>query len=273
MRHSRRTGSGNQGESQSQSAQRQGQSETEARASGNEYRQSGTQPSEPRQQYQSGAQYREPTTQSRQSATQVREPATQDREPGAGYSRSATGYREPEPPRKRPAWHWALVGLVGLIALGGIIAAIVTTTGSSSTPSSSRGAPVGTSFLTRDGFGDTYRVRLDRLVNPARGANTTPAAGNRLVGAVYTITGVSGSPRNESVISNASLLGSDGHVYRAYNARIQGYGTFGNGTISVPRGGNITGAATYQVPNGARLTQAQWAADGGSGQINRWALP
>jgi hypothetical protein len=175
-------------------------------------------------------------------------------------------------------WHYALLGLLFLVALGGIIALLVVNSGRTVfshrvPPAHSAAAPVGTPFVTRDGLGNTYQVRLDRIIDPATGVGTTPASGNRLVGAVYTITGISGSPVGENVVTNASLVGANGHLYRATGARIDGYGNFNNSNISAPRGSSVTGAAAYQVPSGMKITQAQWAADAGRGAISRWTVP
>jgi hypothetical protein len=134
-------------------------------------------------------------------------------------------------------------------------------------------APIGTSFVTSDGFGNTYRVTLNRVIDPAQGVNTTPVAGDRTVGAVYTITPVSGSPRGENAITNASLLGANGHVYRANTGQVAGYGNFSNYDISVAPGSSTTGAITYQVPDGVRISETHWAAHAGRGTINRWAVP
>jgi hypothetical protein len=209
------------------------------------------------------------------------EPGYHRTEPGyhrtePGYHRTEPGYREAGPPPKRPVWHYAVLGLLGLIAIGGIISAIVTTGGRSTPPPTAptaAAAPVGSTFLTRDAAGTTYRVRLARFIDPARGVGATPASGSRLVGAVYTVAGVSGSPAGENVVTSASLLSSSGHIYRATGGRIAGYSNFSNSNIIVPKGGSVTGAAAYQVPSGVRITQAQWAAAAGRGEIIRWAVP
>jgi subtilase family serine protease len=103
--------------------------------------------------------------------------------------------------------------------------------------------------------------------------NTTAPTGNRLVGAVYTITPVSGRPRGENAITNASLPGANGHIYRANTGQIAGYGNFSNYNINVAQGASETGAVTYQVPDGVGIAEAQWAAHAGRGTINRWAVP
>jgi hypothetical protein len=242
---------------------------------------------------QAPPQNRQPESEYSRATTQYGQTQSQSTQRGPGYDQPATEYsrteprhRRPEPqyreteaPRKRPMWHYLLLGVLGLIAIGGIISAAVV--GGTSTPAPSaappgvtRLAPVGTTFLTRDATGTTYRVRLDNVVDPARGVDgTTAASGNRLVGAVYTITGVSGSPAGENVVTNASLLSSTGHIYRATGGRIAGYGNFNNSNITVAKSSNVTGAAAYQIPSGVKITQAQWASAAGTGIIARWAVP
>jgi hypothetical protein len=185
--------------------------------------------------YASGSQSppknRQPGSDYGQTATQHRQTETQSSRPESGYDQPATrdrrtepGHREAERPRKQPLWHYALLGLLGLIAIGGIISLIVENSGgpapAAAAPTAPRAATVGSTFVTRDAAGTTYRVRLTRFIDPATGVGTTPASGNRLVGAVYTVTGVSGSPAGENVVTNASLLSSTGHIYRATGGRI-----------------------------------------------------
>lgn len=191
-------------------------------------------------------------------------------------------HREPERPPKRPIWHHLLLALLGLAAIAGIISLLVTTHGRTHVPAVPHHSPapahtppaahVGSSFVTSDGAGHTYRVTLNRIIDPAQG-NVPASAGNRLVGAEYTITGMNGSPQGENVITNASLLGSNGHIYRANGGQVNGIGNFNNFNINVAPGSSETGAATYQMPSDVHVTQAQWAAHAGNGTINRWHVP
>lgn len=240
---------------------------------------SGTQSQSQPQQSQTQGRQTTPGRQATQT-TQARQAETSRPAETTQYRRTEPEYRRTEPPRpRRPWWHHALLALLGLIALGGILGAVFGTMGSTThhrtvprvpRPTVPALAPVGTSFLTRDAAGNTYDVKLDRIIDPATGVGYSPAAGNRLVGAVYTITGVSGSPVGENVVTSASLLGTNGHIYRATGAPISGYGNFNNSNISVAKGASTTGAAAYQIPTGVKLSQAQWAAAAGHGTISRW---
>src|SRR5271165_7536322 len=62
-------------------------------------------------------------------------------------------------------------------------------------PSSSLSGPVGTVYTVTDQSGDKISVTLTRVIDPAQGADqfTTPDNGNRFVGAVFSIKGISGT--------------------------------------------------------------------------------
>lgn len=179
-----------------------------------------------------------------------------------------------------------LLGLIGLVALI-VIIAVATSGGSgvSTTPSgtattapnpatarSAAPAGIGSYFNVQDGSGDTYRVTLDKIIDPAQGADqfNQPDNGKRFVGAVFTILAVSGSPSNEDANNDAAIVGSNGQTYTADFDNIAGYTNFNDGQISVAQGQKATGAVTFQVPTGVKVSKVQWTPAGGFGNTVQW---
>jgi hypothetical protein len=133
-------------------------------------------------------------------------------------------------------------------------------------------ARIGSYFDVQDGNGDTYRVTLVKIIDPAQGAGQffTPDSGKRFVGAVFRIKALSGSPQDEDANSDAVLIGSNGQTYTFDVSDIVGYTNFDNGTIHVAQGDTTTGAVVFQVPDGIKVTEVQWSASGGFGSTVQW---
>jgi hypothetical protein len=134
-------------------------------------------------------------------------------------------------------------------------------------------ARVGSSFDVQDGFGNTYQVTLVKVIDPAKGAGLfdTPDRDTRLVAAVFRITAVTGSPKDEDAIDDAELVGSNGQIYNYSFDDIVGYTNFNDGVIQVAKAGTTTGAVSFQVPDGVRVTDIQWTAADGFGARVQWA--
>lgn len=212
--------------------------------------------------------------------------------PGPGY-----GYRPPppgpQPPRRRRKRHLVRNIFAGI---GGAVVAIIAIStlashgsGVSTTPSgtsSGAAAPspaatakaavarVGSYFDVKDSSGDTYRVTLVKIIDPAQGADqfTTPDSGKRFVGAVFTIKALSGSPQNEDANNDAAVVGRNGQTYTADLGDIAEYTNFSNGSINVAQGGTSTGAVVFQMPNGVKVREVQWTAAGGFGSTVQWQV-
>lgn len=194
------------------------------------------------------------------------------------------------PQRKKPHWgRRILLGLTGLVALIVIITVAtsggggVSTTPSGTTSTAKAGggptttpsaapAGLGSYFTVQDGSGDTYRVTLDKIIDPAKGADsfTQPDNGKRFVGAVFTITALNGSPRDESADNDAVIVGSNGQTYTSDFDTIAGYTDFSNGQINVAQGEKATGAVTFQVPTGVKVSKVQWTPAAGFGDTVQW---
>ncbi len=134
-------------------------------------------------------------------------------------------------------------------------------------------ARIGSSFDVHDGFGNTYQVTLVKVIDPAQGAGpfNTADRGTRLVAAVFRITAVTGSPKDEDAIDDAKLVASNGQTYLYSFDDIIGYTDFNQGVIKVAQGGTTTGAVSFQVPDGVQITDIQWTAADGFGARIQWA--
>jgi hypothetical protein len=195
-------------------------------------------------------------------------------------------------PLQRKKRHWVrniILGIIGLVALiivmtpiialiGLIIVPAVATSGGggvSTTPSSSTtGTPspsathvaaparLGSYFDVQDSSGDAYEVALTKIIDPAQAADqlTTPDNGKRFVGAVFTIKAISGyGPQQEDADADAALVGSDGHTYLSDSIPIAGYTDFAVGEIHAAQGDSSTGAVTFQLPTGVKVSKVQWS--------------
>jgi hypothetical protein len=180
-----------------------------------------------------------------------------------------------------------LIALVFFVVLGVVVRAA---TGSHSVagaampfPSDSgnlatgRQAPpgrVGSSFDLRGSGGNTYQVTLVKVVDPAQGAGQlgSPGSGKRLVGLVFRIKALTGSPQDEDADTDAVLVGGNGQNYSAEFSGIAGYTNFDDGIIRVAQGDTVTGAVAFQVPAGVMVSAARWSALSGFGSMVEWDL-
>lgn len=155
------------------------------------------------------------------------------------------------------------------------------TTGTSSTGTSSPSAThvaaparLGSYLDVQDVNGDTYGVALIKIIDPAHAADqfTTPGKGKRFVGAVFTIKGISGySPQQEDAESAAALIGSNGQRYIPDIIPIVGYTDFNVGQLN----NGMTGALTFEVPTGVKVSGVQWStySDSGVRSTVQWHVP
>jgi hypothetical protein len=209
-------------------------------------------------------------------------PGGQPPYPGPGYN-YGYGPRPPRFSRRRPL-RGALIGLGLFIVFGFVVRGITASHSPVSVtpfPSASgvlatgRLAPpgkVGAQFDLQDGNGDIYRVALVKVIDPARGADqfSSPDSGKRFVGLVFTIRALAGSPQNEDANTDAVLVGGNGQNYSADFDGIAGYTNFDSGTIHVAQGETVTGAVTFQVPDGITVSKVQWSALSGFGMTAEW---
>ena len=135
-------------------------------------------------------------------------------------------------------------------------------------------ARIGSSFAFRRGASDAYSVALEKVIDPAQGADrcNTPDTGKRFVGAVFRISTLSGGLRGEDANNAAALIGSNGETYHADAHAIARYTNFDTGLIHAARFKTVTGAVTFQVPAGVRVKKVQWTARSRSTYTILWDM-
>jgi hypothetical protein len=207
--------------------------------------------------------------------------------PPYGDPEPASDLRPPRRRWKRHLVHSVLVlAGIGIVVVGGIVISRLASrgTGVSTAPSGdtsgsgSAAAPavspirVGSSFDVSDISGDTYRVTLVKVIDPAPGADqfNAPDSDSRFVGAVFEIKALKGSLQNENANNDAAIIGSNGQTYHADFDAIDGNTNFTNGSVKVAQGDTATGAVTFQVPNGIKVTELQWTGASGYGSTVQW---
>lgn len=207
--------------------------------------------------------------------------------PGRGDSHG----RKHHARQKRHLVRNILAGIGAFVVVGIVISVIsshgsgvsTTPSGRSSTAGSTVGsaaahkaalASVGSYFDVQDGHGDTYRVTLVKVIDPAKSANqaNAPASGDRLIGAVFTIKALSGSPRDENANTDAAAIGSNGQTYTFSLRIIAGYTNFSEGVIHVAQRKTTTGVVTFQVPDGIKVMKVQWTAGRGFASTVLWIV-
>jgi len=208
----------------------------------------------------------------------------------------------PKPPPTRRNGHMLrnILGGVGILAVAGLVASALSSEGTGAPPSAPRtsasaatGAAVqptgsrasaaivaqptgpgkiGSYFDVQDGSGDIYQVTLVKVVDPGKSADqfVTLQHGNRLVGIVFKITAVNGSPQGEDANNDCTVVGSDGRIYTADFDSIVGYTNFEVGVVHVARGGTVTGAVTFQLPQYINVLEVRWVASDGLGSPVMW---
>jgi len=142
-------------------------------------------------------------------------------------------------------------------------------------PSNSLSGPVGTYYAVTDATGNKMSITLTKVIDPAQGADqfNTPNSGNRFVGAVFTITGISGT-FSDDANNDATLIGSNGQTYTADFDSIAGYTNFSNGQYNISAGEKSVGAVTFQVPLTVKVAKIEWSANGGlGGAPAEWLVP
>jgi hypothetical protein len=104
-------------------------------------------------------------------------------------------------------------------------------------PPNSLSGPVGTVYTVTGQSGDTMTVTLTKVIDPAQGADqfTTPGNGNPFAGAIFTITGISGT-LSDDANNDATLVGSNGQTHTADFGSIAGYTNFNSGEDHVGAG-------------------------------------
>jgi hypothetical protein len=207
------------------------------------------------------------------------------------------------PPPARGERHTVrnVLGGIGILAVAGLVLSTLSSKGTGTSPGAARSsAPavaarspgaqptagrteatfaqptepgmIGSYFNLQDGSGDTYQVTLAKVVDPAKSAGqlATIPRGNRLVGIVFKITALHGSPQGEDADNDCTVLGSDGKAYKAVFDSITGYGNFEVGVVRVAEGATVQGAVTFQLPQYIKVVKVLWSASDGFGSAVWW---
>jgi hypothetical protein len=214
----------------------------------------------------------------------------------------ADGHEPPGPPPPRRNRHTVrnILGGIGILAVAGLVASALSSKGTGAStagshPSASAGATassvaaataatanavprptgpglVGSYFNVQDGSGDIYQVTLVKVIDPGQSADqfATPQRGSRLVGIVFRITALTGSPQGEDADNDCTVVGSDGKVYTANFDSIVGYTNFEVGVIHAAQGETVVGAVTFQLPQYIDVATVRWAASNGLGSGVMW---
>ncbi len=143
---------------------------------------------------------------------------------------------------------------------------------SSAAPQPTGPGKIGSSFDVQDGSGDTYLVTLLKVIDPGKSADqfVTLQHGNRLVGIVFRIAALAGSPQGEDADNDCTIIGTDGREYTANFDSIVGYSNFEVGVIHVAVGAAVVGVVTFQLPQYIKVEQVRWASSDGLGSSVEW---
>lgn len=207
-------------------------------------------------------------------------------------------YQPPPPaPRKRHTWRNIILATLGVMTLVVVIAAVAASgsnpkitaanTGTSApaaaapaaapvTPAPVNTGPLGTTYTdsgTSDGGNAySYTVTLNQVLPNATPDNEFDAApsGEVLVGAEFTITGVTGTSSDDAN-SDATAIGSNGETY-TFTANGLAAGTnFNYGDFNVSPGVTSVGWVAFDVPAGVTVSSIVWSPDF-SGVSATWTL-
>jgi len=110
----------------------------------------------------------------------------------------------------------------------------------------------------------SYDVTLTKVVSPASAAdefNTAPA-GDHLVGAEFTIKGISGSVSDDAN-NDATVHGDNGQVYQPAFDTLAAGTDFNSGDFNVSPGTSEVGWLSFEIPNSVSVASVQWQPSGG----------
>jgi hypothetical protein len=123
--------------------------------------------------------------------------------------------------------------------------------------------PVGTTYRVTgtdsNGNSTTYSVTLDKILSPAAPDNGFDAAsgGKYLVGAEFTIKGISGTSSDDADTDTA-VQGNDKQLYQSSFNGIAAGTDFNGGDFNVAPGATEIGWVTFEVPNSVKVASVQW---------------
>lgn len=150
------------------------------------------------------------------------------------------------------------------------VAATSSTSGSSTTPAAAPASSSGSTLTVHDFSGDALGVQAHGLVDPATPANPDfgSAAGSRLVAIELTLTSSGPGTISSDANSNLSVQGSDGQVYTASFDEVSECTNFNHGEYTLLNGGSVRGCVVFQLPNGVKVSSAQFTLGRDTVQFN-----
>lgn len=141
-------------------------------------------------------------------------------------------------------------------------------------PSSAAPAKVGSAIVLAGQSSEKMTVTLVKVTDPAKGADeyTTPAAGKHFVAVQLRLLNSGTVAYQDSPDNGARLVGADGSQFDPTVATTT-VGTGFGGHVNVAPGATALGVITFEVPDGAKPAQFQFALDSGfADQTGQWAL-
>ena len=207
--------------------------------------------------------------------------------------------RGPPPSRRNRHMLRNILGGIGILAVAGLVVSALSSKGTGAPASAPRtsasaapAAPptaskasvavaqptgpgqVGSYFDVQDSSGNVYQVTLVKVIDPGKSADqfVTLPHNSRLVGIVFRITALTGSPQGEDADNDCTVTATDGRVYTADFDSIVGYTNFEVGVVHVAQGGTVTGAVTFQLPQYIKVVAVRWAASDGLGSPVMWDI-
>jgi hypothetical protein len=134
-----------------------------------------------------------------------------------------------------------------------------------------------------NGHSTTYGVTLDKVLSPATPDNEFDAAsgGKHLVGAKFTIRGISGTSSDDADTDTA-VLGNDQQLYQPTFNGIAAGTNFNGGDFNVTPGATEVGWVAFEIPNSVKVASIQWNPNSGLGggtatwtvgSLPPWSLP
>lgn len=142
-----------------------------------------------------------------------------------------------------------------------------------SPPAQQQQARAGDRFTITIADGTKYDVTLQKVVQEALPASEfdAPEGGRHLAAAQFRVTAATNVDENAN--NNATATGSDEQAYTPSLASVAEGTNFANGDIRLQPGGTLVGWVAFELPDGVRITNVQWAPSAGFGtQTSEWLV-
>lgn len=135
--------------------------------------------------------------------------------------------------------------------------------------------PTSNAFTFKDDNGNPYTVAQVGYWDPAQPANQFDAAsaGTRLVAIEFRITDTGTQATSDDANNDASVVGSNNQTYSPAFNDVAECTNFNSGEYQLDPGQSTTGCVVFQLPDGVRLSKAEWSPNGGfGGSFGTWTF-